>query len=231
MRHAVDVARMQSANRLWSVGYPMLALVLGFFSVLVVSVGAASPSEGNGGLGTVLFVVIAGSHFIGVTQLYSFCAGLSVTRRDYLAGTALVAVIQALVLGLGIVALAALEGATGGWGAGVWSFRSTAVVNENVAVQWIAGAAPVLAYAACGILVGVVHLRWGRIGLAVIGLGLGVLAAAAVAALVLLVTVAGPVGRSFTAPPVLVVHGLLPVVAALVVGGAGYLVLRRTATP
>jgi hypothetical protein len=230
MKHVVDVARMQSANRLWSVGYPMLALVLGFVNVLAVMVGGASPSVGNGGLGASVFVVIAGSHFVGVTQFYPFCAGLSVTRRDFLAGTALVAVVQAFGVGIGIVALAALEGATGGWGAGVWSFRSAAVVNENIAVQWIAVVAPVLAYAACGILVGVVHLRWGRLGLVVMGAGLGVLVLAAAAALIPLGAAAGRDVGQVAGPPVLVVSGLLPVVAALVVSGAGYLVLRR-ATP
>lgn len=229
MNRVVAVARMQSANRLWSVGFPMLVLLSGFLSLVAVWAGRP-PSVGNAALGASLAPALVLFHFISVTQIYPLCAGLSVTRRDCLAGSALVAGVQAGVLSLGVVALAALEGATGGWGVGVWGFRDDAVVDENVAVRWFAVAAVLLAYAAFGVLMGVVHVRWGRLGLAVLGLAVLFLGVLAIVVLVLLVNVAVPALGPFAAPPAVVVYGLLPLLFALLVGGAGYLVLRRAAT-
>ena len=227
MTRIVAVARMQTANRLWSC-YPALTLVLGLGSALLA---IGSGSTGGGGLGGLLFVVLTGAHFVGMTQFFPFCAGLSVTRRDFLAGTALVAVVQALVLGLGLLALAGLEGATGGWGAGVSSFRNP-LAGENIAVQWLANVTPLLAYAACGILAGAVVLRWGRIGIVVASIALGLLLGLGVG-LVAAVLGTDPGAAPTPAaggPPLLLLLILGPLVAALVLGGLAHLVLRR-ATP
>jgi len=76
-----------------------------------------------------------------LTQLLSFAMSISITRRAYYLGMALVALVESLVYGVALTALAAVERVTDGWGVGVafWAPGPTADLNPALQVLAYAG--------------------------------------------------------------------------------------------
>jgi hypothetical protein len=99
---AVKVARIQTVNLPIQLGMPWLILGLAFvvnlaIFALVPDPPAGEPKVTGAILSIYVFMLIA--HLQSMTQVFPFALGLSVTRRDFFAGTSLLIVAQSLLQG------------------------------------------------------------------------------------------------------------------------------------
>lgn len=235
MNRIVDVARIQFVNRRAALGLPLgvLALALLFSMAIFVMLGNVLDTDVDGQVSTgglsAIFAVIGVSQIQAITQYFPFALGLSVTRRHFYAATSLFALVQAVGFGLVMTIGLVVERATGGWGLRMGFFQYTLPADADLGTAWLVYTAILLAVSAVGMAFGVVAKRWGYLGVYAVLTALAVLVVGAAA-------VVGwqewwpQVLSVFTDPPapIVVVGGLL--VTAAVVGGAGWLALRR-ATP
>ncbi|GAA1246098.1 hypothetical protein GCM10009609_06900 [Pseudonocardia aurantiaca] len=228
----LDVARIQTVNWPWVLAWPvgLLALILVFNIVLFGAIGDAAPPDGRttGALMSIYFVMLV-VHLQTITQMFPFALGMGVTRRTFYAGTALLVTAQAAVYGVVLAALRLVESGTGGWGVGVRFFGLPFLVQSNVFAQWLAYTVPFLAVSAIGVFMGVVFKRWGQPGVYMVSLG----SAVVLGGLAVLITWQRwwpAVGSFFTSQSTLVLLTVYPLLIALVLGGAGWLAIRR-ATP
>jgi hypothetical protein len=231
MRRVLDVARM-TANWTWIFVWPLgiLALTLVLNVAIFALIGDAAPPEGRvtGALMSI-YIVLLVSHVQTMTQVFPFALGMSVTRRAFYAATALLVTAQAVVFGTALVVLDQLERVTGGWGVGVRFFGLPFVQQDGVFAQWLVYTVPFLACSAVGVVIGVIFKRWGQAGLFVAGIG----ATVALAGLAMLVTWRQwwpAVGSFFTGQSTFALLTVYPLLIALVLGGAGWVAVRR-ATP
>ncbi|MHA6630050.1 hypothetical protein ACU61A_31810 [Pseudonocardia sichuanensis] len=231
MKRLVDVARVQTSNWFLVLGLPLAvllaALVLNVATFAIM--GFEPPPEGRmTGALAALYVAMGIAHLQTMTQVFPFALGMSVTRRAFYAATALVICVQAAVYGIVLVVLGQIELATSGWGLGIGFSRPPFLLQEGVLTQWLAYTTPMSAVAAAGVLMGVIFKRWGQLGVyaAIIGGG------ALLIGLAQLVTWQGwwpAVGTFVASRSALELAAGYPLLLALLLGGAGWLVLRRTA--
>ncbi len=232
MNRVLAVVRIQLVNWGLTLGVPVgiLALVLGLNWALWASIGDAVPPDGRitGGVLSI-YITVGVGYLQTMTQTFPFALGLSVTRRAFYTATALLAAVEALALGALLLLLGLLERATGGWGLGLKFFAIDFLVVGDPLLQWLVYAVPFAALAALGIFAGVVFKRWGQVGVYAMTLApVVVLAGVAV-----LITWRGwwpAVGSWFATQPPPALFAGYPLVLALLLGGAGWLAIRR-ATP
>ncbi|MCZ2835811.1 hypothetical protein [Modestobacter sp. VKM Ac-2985] len=168
MNRVLGAARLQLINPLVSIGIAWAIVALAFAVNLAIwglADVATEASEANtGGLAALYITVIEG--FIqAVTMMFPFAMGLSLSRRVFYLGTALVAAVEALGYGLVLTALTAIENATNGWGVGLDFWAPGAVDVGNPALQVVVFAVPMLACAFLGMGLGVLFKRWGTAGI------------------------------------------------------------------
>jgi hypothetical protein len=232
MNRVLDVVRVQAFNWRGIVAWPLgiLAFTLALNIAIFGAIGDAAPAEGRvtGALSSI-YIVMFVAHLQTMTQVFPFAIGLSVTRRAFFAGSALVVVAQALFFGLVLLLLEQVERATGGWGVGVRYFGLPFVIQENPFAQWLVYVVPFLAVSAIGVFLGVVFKRWGQTGMYVLTITLGVL----LAGFAIVVTWQRwwpSVGSFFTGQSTFALLAGYPLAIALLLGAVGWLAIRR-ATP
>lgn len=111
-----------------------------------------------------LYITVAVVFLQAVTQLLPFAMGVSLSRRTYWLGVALVGVASALWYGIAIAVLSEIERATDGWGVGLHFWAPGPMRADNFFLQVLVSGAPMLAFIFAGIAVGVVYKRWGQTG-------------------------------------------------------------------
>jgi hypothetical protein len=233
MRRVLDVARIQSMNWLAIFGMPLAVLgavllvnVVGF---AVSSADATEPDSRSTGAILSIYLVMLIAHVQTITQAFPFAIGMSVTRRAFYSGTALLVTAQAVVFGIVLLVLGYIEQATGGWGVNVRMVALPFLVESNPFAQWLVYAVPFLTFSAVGVFAGVVFKRWGAIGVYVLGIG-AVLVLGGLATLVTWQQWWPVVGSFFTQQSTFALLTVYPFVLAVVLGGAGWAAIRR-ATP
>jgi hypothetical protein len=177
----------------------------------------------------VLLGVAAPAHLQTMTQVFPFTLGLGVTRRKFAAATALVVTAQALLFGLVLVAFGAVERLTGGWGREARIFELGALRQDGPLTQWLAYSGPIVAASAIGVLAGVVFQRWRQTGIYLSVFGSAALLAGA-GALTTTQHWWPSIGGFLGGQPSLALFTAYPLVFALALGGAAWLVLRRATT-
>jgi hypothetical protein len=167
MNRVLGAARMHVAHPLVIFGIPWMVVGISFaINVPIWGLGdiaAQDPDAFTGGLAS-LYITVLVVFVQAVTAMFPFAMGLSLSRRAFYLGTALVAVAQALGYGIALTVLAAVESATGGWGVGLTFFAPGRLDVGNPALQVLVYAVPMLACAFVGIGIGVVFKRWGTGG-------------------------------------------------------------------
>jgi hypothetical protein len=225
----VRVTRMQHVAWPYTLPFPWGILAVSFAINLVIFGLVDEADEAwTGGLMSlygVQFFAYA-QHF---TRGFPFALGMSVTRRAFYLGTWLYVGLEALVYGALLLALRALEEATGGWGVSLEFFSLGYVRSDSLVLQYAVYVVPFLLVAGIAACVGLVVTRWSYYG--VFALVAGAVVVPGVLAFV--VTRAGwwrDVGDWFAgqSPAALFAGWPLPFVAAL--GLLGYAAIRR-ATP
>jgi hypothetical protein len=157
----VKVARFNLMRR---ANYLVLPWILPLaFAVGAVTAGRAPGHNATGYLlSFFIFFVVQGWQSIG--QSLPFGLTLGVSRRSFYSGTALLGMALALVSGLLLAALQAIERATGGWGLSMRFFRVPYVLNGPWYATWLTSAVVLFALFVYGMWYAVVYLRWGMLG-------------------------------------------------------------------
>ena len=228
MKRVFDVARIQTVNWFWILVFPplLLLLVLVLNVGLFVAIGDATPRTGAV---LSIYMVMLVAHLQTMTQVFPFALGLSVTRRAFYAGTGLVVGAQSVLFGVLLLVLGRIEMATGGWGINLKFFALPFLIQDGLLAQWLVYTVPFLALSAIGVFAGVVFKRWGQPGVYALTVGTS-LVLAGVAIVVSWQRWWPAVGSFFTDQSTFALLVGYPLVIAIVLGGAGWLAIRR-ATP
>lgn len=236
MTRVLDVARIHLVNWRMAVVMPLgiLTLVLLLnWAILATVRGVGAESDFSAGFTTggmvTMYVFVFVIALQAITQVFPFALGLSVTRRAFYLATSLYGLVQAVVFGLLLTLGLVVERATAGWGVGMVFFGSAAPVQNDLFVNGLSYIALLLASFAVGTAFGVVYKRWGQVGVYAVLVGLAV----ALTGAALIVTWQGwwlALGETIIDQPPLALGVGYPLLLAAVLGGAGWLALRR-ATP
>jgi hypothetical protein len=229
MPRVLDVVRIQLVHWPALLGYPLFML-----AAMPLLGWGIDVSNGEGALGAheiyllpTLWGVIAPAHLQTMTQVFPFTLGLGVTRRMFAAATALVVLGQALLIGLVLVAFDVVERLTGGWGRQARIFGLDVLGHGNPLALWLVYSGPLVAVAALGVLAGVVFQRWRQTGIYLTVFG-SVALLAAVGALAKTQHWWPAIGRFLGGQPSLALFTAYPLMFALALGAAVWLVLRRS---
>lgn len=166
MNRVLQAARLHLIHPLVILGIPWLVVAISFaINVAIWNLTPAGEDDGGftGGV-LALYITVLIVYVQAVTQLLPFGMGVSLSRRTFYLGTALVAVVQSLFYGIAISVLVAVENATNGWGAGLDYWAPGIFEADNPVLQVFASGAPMLAFAFVGVGVGIVQKRWGQAG-------------------------------------------------------------------
>ena len=166
MNRALKAARLHLVRPTMAFGIPWLVVSISF--AINVAIWALTPAGADDGGFTggilALYITVLVVYVQSVTQLLPFAMGISISRRAFYLGTALVVVGQSLLYGIALAVLVAIENATGGWGSGLSFWAPGPFEVDNPFLQVLTSGAPLLAFAFIGVGMGVVHKRWGQAG-------------------------------------------------------------------
>jgi hypothetical protein len=229
MNRALAAARLQFVHPAVILGMPWAIALSSFVINWAIWYLAELPTRAHeaftGGV-LALYVTVALVFEQAVTQLLPFAMGLSVSRRSYWLGTALVGVGSALGYGIVLAVLGAIERTTNGWGAGLEFWTPGPVRADGFLLQVLVSGMPMLAFIFAGIGVGVVVKRWGPNGV----WALSILALLVVGGLSVLLTwrhAWDEIGRWLTEQTLPTLAIALPVALAAVMAAASYRGIRR----
>jgi hypothetical protein len=241
MRTWRDVARYHLAMPWLVLGMPWAIMAFSFAVNLVIF--ASVPASHHYSLTSqgLVQVVSAPHNYTGavvIVYIFFFTIGVSsigrslpfglalgVSRRSFYSGTALLGVSLAVVDGLALTALQAIERATDGWGVRMHFFRVPYILDGPWYLTWLTSFVVLAMLFVYGMWFGIVYRRWNLTGSAAF------IAAQAtvVVAGVLIVAWADAwsgVGHFFTGLTAGGLTGLLAVLAALLLAG-GHATIRR----
>jgi hypothetical protein len=166
MHRVLTAARLHLIHPLAILGIPWLIVAISFaINVAIWRFTAAGAQDGGftGGV-LALYITVLVVYAQSVTQLLPFAMGISLSRRTFFLGTALMALVQSIGYGIALTALVALENSTDGWGSGLAYWAPGPFEVDNPAFQVLVSGAPMLAFAFVGLGIGIVHQRWGQAG-------------------------------------------------------------------
>ena len=231
MNRVLTAARLHLIHPLIAFGVPWLVVGISFgINWLIWKFADLQHQADDGGFtGGVLSLYITLSIVFvqTVTQMLPFAMGLSVSRRTFYLGTALVGVAQAVGYGLALAVLTAIEGASDGWGVGLHFWAPGGLDVDNFALQVLVSGAPMLAFIACGAGIGVVQKRWGSAGTWGLIIG-GLVVFGGLAVLLTGLGAWGSVGNWFADRSVETLTITLPAALAVVLAALTWTGLRRT---
>ena len=198
------------------------------FALGAVTTGRSKGHDASGYLFS-FFVYFAVQGMQSVGRSLPFSLALGASRRSFHSGTALLGVALALVSGLALTALQAIERATGGWGLSMSFFRVPYLLDGPWYATWLTSAVGLFALFAYGMWYGIVQSRWGMPGtVAFIAAQALVVAAGVVVAMSEHWHVSSPAGGSFAGLTAMGLTGVIAAVAVLLLAG-GHATIRRVA--
>ena len=143
-------------------------LVLPWILPAAFAVGAVTSGRGPGHNATgyllSFFISFAVQGWQTIGRSLPFGLMLGASRRSFYSGTALFGMALALVFGLVLTALQAIERATGGWGLSMRFFRVTYLLDGPWYVTWLTSFVGLSALFVYGMWYGIVSTRWGPLG-------------------------------------------------------------------
>ncbi|HEX4216141.1 MAG TPA: ABC transporter permease [Candidatus Dormibacteraeota bacterium] len=226
MRNWITVARWHLVQPLLWLAVPWAVVALNLaVNVLDRAISRPGPSGGQTGSVATIFIIFLLFGVLSMVRSLPFALAMGISRRSYYGGTLLLAVSVALVDGLLLAILQAVERATGGWGVYLRFFRVEYLLQGPWYLTWLTSFVVLTLIFVYGMWFGLVHRRWNVTGL--LGFVIGqVVLAAIVVQFVDLHTGWSGVGSFFTAVTVSGTTGLAAVVALVLIAG-GYAVIRR----
>jgi len=231
MNRVLAAARLHLIHPLVGLGVPWLVVGISFaINWLIWDFADMQNQVDDGGFtGGVLslYITVAIVFVQAVTQMLPFAMAMSLSRRTFYLGTALTGVVQAVLYGVALALLVAIEGASNGWGVGLHFWAPAGLDVDNFALQVLVSGAPMLAFIACGAGIGVVHKRWGTAGT----WGLIISSLVVFGGFAVVVTALGAwlqVGQWFADRSVVTLTVGLPAALTVVLAGLTWTSLRRT---
>lgn len=232
MKRVLDTARVQLAAWPSTLGLPWLIVGISFVINLAIFLTLNAPADegphGTGGLAS-LYVFVLIAYVMTMTHYFPMALGMSVTRRVFYLATCLVAITQAVVYSVVILLLGLVENATGGWWTSLQFFDLDFLHQDNVVLQLLIFAVPMLVAASLGMFFGVTFKRWGATGMYTLTVG-GLVVFGGLAVLVTWSRGWAAIGAWFADQSWLSLLAGWPALLALVLAAASFLMLRR-ATP
>jgi hypothetical protein len=222
----VKVARFQLADRTSYITLPWAVLAFDFAVNLAIAASRTGPhaQTQTGALAAIyLFLLTVGA--LSIFQSLPFALALSMSRRSYYAGTALLAVALAAIYGLVLAVRAVFERAAGGWGVRLHFFRVPYIMAGPWYLAWLTSFTGLVVMFGWGMWFGLVYRRWNLIGV----LAFVAAQATVVVAGVIAVDRAqawSAIGRFFTTLTAAGVTGLLAALTVILLTG-GYATVRR----
>lgn len=231
MNRILQAARLHVVHPLVILGVPWLVGLSSYaINELVWGFGhiADQPGASNAGTGGILalYIAVLVVFLQSVTQLFPFAMSLGLSRRVFFAGTALMAVVQAVVYSLLLVGLTALEDASGGWWTGLHFVAPLHIDRLPVITQFALFFFLMLGFMLLGIAIGAVHKRWGAAGMYSLMTG-AVLVFGGVAVVLTALGAWTAFGSWFVGTPALALAGIYLAFAAVVSAGLSWTGLRR----
>jgi hypothetical protein len=229
MNRVLAAARLQLVHPAVILGVPW-AIVASSFAInwAIWSLADLQNEPGDDFTGGVLalYVTVAIVFLQAVTQLLPFAMGLSLSRRTYWLGVALVGIASAVWYGIALASLEAIGRVTDGWGVGLNFWAPGPMRVDNFLLQVVVSGAPMLAFIFAGIAVGVVYKRWGQNGVWALSIGL-LLFFGGLSVLVTGLHAWGDLGRWLTDQSLETLAIALPVAIAAVVAALSFQGIRR----
>lgn len=226
--------RIAAASRLHLISWHGLVLwpwgiLLSSFLINVV-IFAAIGDQGQGqntpgGLVSIYIVVFVAFVQL-VTQGFPFALGLSVTRRSFYLGTALLALGQAVLFGFGLYLFKLVEDATDGWGLSLRFFGIPFLTQDNGILQILVFTVPFVLAGFAGMVGGVIFQRWGTNGVYTLMLT-SIIGTGGLAALITWQQQWMELGNWFADQPTLTLIVGWPILIAAALAGSGYAAIRR----
>jgi hypothetical protein len=223
----VAVARYLLLDRVAYCFAPWSALLFAFaVDIAIIGLLPTDHSENHwvGGL-SAIYVATFVIGLQSVTKGLAFGLTLGLSRRTYYQGTAFLAVGFAVVTGTVLTALRALESATGGWGLSMRMFQVPYILAGPWYEAWLTSAVALTLLYVYGGWWGLVHRRWGLLGLIAFAAGQTTAVLAATVAATWTHTWSD-VGHFFTTLSAIGLTGLLAALTIVLAAG-GFTTLRR----
>ncbi|MFC9790982.1 ABC transporter permease [Rhodococcus sp. NPDC127528] len=165
-------SRIGSVLRLHTVAWPLLIawpvgiLLTSFLiSFTIYAIVGNEQDEGFTGSMFAVYGFVVAFYLQSMTQTFPFALGLSVTRREFFAATAVMALAQSAVFAIVLHLLSLVEAATDGWGVHMRMFGLARYLTDSGALQLLILFATLLSTSALAILVGAIYQRWRATGL------------------------------------------------------------------
>ena len=227
MTAALKVLRIHLLPGPMALFWPWLILAISFFVNLAIFGLTDVPvaDRQTGGIASLYGVAIFANLSLW-TQVFPLAIGLSSTRRSFFQGTCLYVLGQSVLAGVVLTVLHALEGATNGWGVHMRFFTPGFLEGGNPAELFLTYSVPFVCVSALGMLMGTVFKRWGQTGMYSLSTA-SLLLGCGAAVLVTWRHAWGAVGRFFTDTDPLALTSGYPLVLAVALGAAAWVVLRR----
>ncbi|MCR2813076.1 hypothetical protein NQ166_11210 [Microbacterium sp. zg.Y1090] len=171
MSRTINVVRMQLVNRLTYIWVPLLVLAgslvitLAIYGILEYA-GVAGPKYGGGAQAPLWYFGVVGIQALTLT--FPFSQAMSVTRREFYAGTVLTAVLTSALLGLVFVVGGLLEQATDGWGMNGYFFYLPWVWEAGPLAAGFVFFVLALLFFVCGFWGATIYKRFGNLWLTVV---------------------------------------------------------------
>ncbi|WEK61650.1 MAG: hypothetical protein P0Y60_02485 [Candidatus Microbacterium colombiense] len=173
MRRTLNVIRLQLINRQTFIWVPLI--ILGAATALSILIYAMIPTDGpkygGGGQAPLWYFFAIG--ISAMTLTFPFSQAMSITRREFFAGTMLTAILGSAFLGVIFLIGGGIEMATNGYGVNGYVFY----------LPWLWQAGPVGAFVVyftlalllfvVGFTGATIYKSWGPLVLTVVGVGLG----------------------------------------------------------
>jgi hypothetical protein len=230
MNRIVAAARLHLVHPVVALGVPWMVVASSFvinWLIWKLAGIADIPDSGNftGGVAA-LYITVMIVYVAAVTQMLPFAMGLSLSRRTFYLGTALVGVVQAIGYGVALAVLTEIGHATDGWGVGLRFWAPGGMDVHNFLLQIAVSGAPLLAFIAAGIGLGVLYKRWGQNGVWGLSIG-GILVLGGVGVLVTWLDSWRAVGQWFADQSVTSLAVGLPLALTAVLAVLAFAGLRR----
>lgn len=226
MRNWITVVRWHLLQPVVWLAVPWAVVALNLaVNITDRTIAHTPPSGGQTGSIATIFIIFMIYGLLSVVRSLPFGVAMGVSRRSYYAGTLLLALGLALIDGLLLALLQAIERATHGWGVYLRFFRVDYLLDGPWYQTWLTSSVVLALLFIYGMWFGLVHRRWNVAGS--VGFVIGQIVLVAVA--VQLVNVLGgwsAVGSFFSTVTVGGTTALLASMTLVLIGG-GYAVVRR----
>ena len=165
----INVCRYHLIDRTTFAVTPWAVLAFMFCVNLAFTAAVPPGATGNDSLRGMLagFFFCFGGLWAMTARSLPFGLALGVSRRSYYTGSMLLCLSLAAGDGLVFAVLQVIEGATGGWGMGMYFFRVPHILAGPWALTWLTSFVFLALMSAYGMWSGMIYRRWNHVGLLV----------------------------------------------------------------